>query len=332
MPFVSFSDADAIADRFLELLNRHDIRPPPKSEMENELLSLTELIEITRNPNLAQGPHKLETLRLAAGLHDLAAKILAVENIEEFDQFTPHLKLIAEAKYRSSAPPTLLQNASSTAPNDTNRKISELYVACLATLIGLDIALDSPTAAKGDNPDVMFTVLDGAGTQPRRWALAIKSISGQSGQTFFERIEGAAAQIDAPACQADHGMVVLIVKDVLKHDELWNTDFADEGEAVAALGGQLEALMAKANADRPQAEWDALFTGKVVRPILLIGQTVVRLPTAAGPDTPTPLKMMQMYGAQGSLDPVGHGIAYQLNKAMQQTLLGQTGHIGIAPR
>ena len=29
-------------------------------------------------------------------------------------------------------------------------------------------------------------------------------------------------------------MVVLIVKDVLKHDELWNTDFADEGEAVAS--------------------------------------------------------------------------------------------------
>ncbi len=178
----------------------------------------------------------------------------------------------------------------------------------------------------------MFTVLDGGATQPRRWTLAIKSISSQSGQTFFQRIEEAAAQIDAPACQADHGMVVLIVKGALRHDELWNTDFADEGEAVAALGGQLEALMAKADADRPQAEWDALFTGKVVRPILLIGQTVVRLPTAAGPDTPTPLKMMQMYGAQGSLDPVGHGIAYQLNKAMQQTLLGQPGHIGIAPR
>jgi hypothetical protein len=77
--------------------------------------------------------------RAAAGIHDLAAKILTVESIPEFHKFVPHLRLIAGSKVRVAS---LGQNAQSAHDDDTAREIAELYVGCLAAHVGTDIELD----------------------------------------------------------------------------------------------------------------------------------------------------------------------------------------------
>jgi len=74
MTFVPFDAANSIGDRFLDLLQRHGIQPPVGSTLEDELLSMTQLIEVMKNPALAQGPNQVAILRSAAGLHDFAAK------------------------------------------------------------------------------------------------------------------------------------------------------------------------------------------------------------------------------------------------------------------
>ena len=334
MPFVSFMDADSIGDRFLNLLSGHGIQPPPGSWLEKELLSLTHLVEMRKNPNLAQGDHQVKVLREAVGLHDLAAKVLSVEPLPEFSRFLPHLRLISETKvYQAS----LAQNMASGPCDDTARKMAELYIGCLAAHVGTDVNLDSPTNAKGDNPDVIFTIEAGdeecTVVKPsQRWALAIKTISTKVGQTIFERIKEGAAQIDDPKCPAERGMVVINTKGSLDHDVLWETIFPNLQSAMVALGGQLDRLAESADTDREQAEWEAIFSGRVVRPVLFLGQSAVRVATPVGSQTPTALKMLKVYGANGALNSTANRLASQLNDYMQTILRGIPAGSGCPPQ
>jgi hypothetical protein len=330
MSLVPFQAADDIGDRSLSLLQRSGVQPPFGSSLEDELLSITQLVAVMRDPSLASGLGQVDIVRSAAGLHDLAAKVLTIEPLTEFSTFLPHLRLIGETKVRAAS---LAQNASSGPHDDTARKFAELYIGSLAAHVGTDVALDSPTNAKGDNPDVMFTLQEcDQAKPPRRWALAIKTISSRQGQTIYERIKEGAEQIDAPKCAADRGMVIINAKSALDHDALWTAQIAHLQSAIVALDVQLQGLVDQAAKDRPQVEWDALFKHRVVRPVLFLGQSLVRLPTDAGTRTPTALKMLKAYGANGSLDPVGRELAHQLNHWMQAIVLGIPGGDGYLPR
>ena len=50
MTYVPFATAHEVSDRFLALLHKHGIDPPAGSAMDDELLSLTQLIEVTKDP------------------------------------------------------------------------------------------------------------------------------------------------------------------------------------------------------------------------------------------------------------------------------------------
>ncbi len=328
MSYVPFQNADIICGRFIALLEKHGIHSPIGSALEDELLSLPKLLEIVKNPSIASGKDEAAILRSAAGIHDLAAKVLSIECLAEFSEFLPHLKLIGENKIPTAS---LIQNAQSASSDDTSRKIAELYLGCLAAHVGDQVRLDSPTAAKGDNPDVIFRATPCDGTAPRKWALAIKTISSTQGQTIFDRIAEGAKQIDRPECKADVGMVVINAKSALKHNALWDANFQSLQEAIDALKAQLCDLIAAAEKDREQSEWDQLFTGKVVRPILFMGQTLVHLATSAGDKTPTSVKMLAPYDANGLVDPQAHGLSYMMTHFMQTVLLGNPGGEGYLP-
>lgn len=322
MPLVSFTAAASIGDRFLNLLSQVGVHPPNGTSLEDELLSLTQLVEVMKSPDLvASRADRVEILRSAAGLHDLAAKVLSVEPLPDFGTFVPHLMLIGSSKITAAS---IAQNAASGPADDTARKFAELYVGCLAAHVGTDVVLDSPTNAKGDNPDVIFS-LEPVGFVKQRWAIAIKTIASRQGQTIFERIAEGVAQIDHPRCAADRGLVLINAKSALDHDALWEGNFLDLASAQAALSAQLQDLIARAEKDRPQAEWDDLFKGKVHRPVLFMGQSLVCVPTEASSRTPTALKALIAYGANGVLDPVARDLATGLNEYMQTIALGLPG-------
>ena len=325
MTYVPFYEAADIGDRFLALLSKLGIDPPSGSELEDELLSLTQLIEVAKNPSLAKGTNAVAVLRAAAGLHDLAAKVLSVKCLPEFDDFfVPHLQLIAKRGVRGvrRIPAASITQITASAPSDdTARKMAELYMGCLAAHVGAEVELDSPTNAKGDNPDVIFKVEPcHPANHPQHWALAIKTISSLNGQTIFERIKEGAEQIDDQKCTAERGMVVINAKNALDHDKLWHSDYPDLQSAIDELYTQLKHLADSAAVDRPQAEWDDVFKGKVERPVLFLGQSLVRLPTRASEQTPTTLKMLRGYDAEGVTDPVAVHIAKEMNCFMQTTL------------
>lgn len=329
MGIVPFPAVNEISDRFLDVLARHGISPPGGSKVEDELLSVVQLLEVAKDPSRYSADEQVATLRAAVGLHDLAAKVLSTEPLPEFSAFIPHLRLIGQGKIPTAS---LGQNAKSAVFDDTSRKIAELYLACLAAHAGRDVQLDSPTGGKGkgDNPDVIFRTYPD-GLPSRRWALAIKTISTSHGQTIFERIAEGAGQIDRVACPADVGMVVINTKSALDHKALWESTFLTEGDAGDAMTRQVHALIAAAEKDRDPAEWNAVFAGRTMRPVLFLAQSLVSLPTAAGNRTPTALKMLFAHSFGEAPDNEAAGLAALLNHYMQTILLGEPGGPGRQP-
>ena len=120
MTLVPYSEAEDIGDRFLALLQKCDIDPPGATSLEDELLSLTALVEIWKDPSRIHSRYD-ETMRTAAGIHDLAAKVLCAQALPEFSSFIDHLRLIAAGKVYTS----VTQNNVSDIRDDVSRKIAE---------------------------------------------------------------------------------------------------------------------------------------------------------------------------------------------------------------
>ena len=78
----------------------------------------------------------------------------------------PNAHGVAYTEIRTYPAASLAQNAASGPYYDTARKITELYVGCLAAHTGTEVVLDSPTNSKGGNPDVIFKV-EGCHLVPR---------------------------------------------------------------------------------------------------------------------------------------------------------------------
>jgi hypothetical protein len=208
--------------------------------------------------------------------------------------------------------------------------MAELYIGCLAAHAGREVVLDSPTAAKGDNPDILFRG-EAVDRDARTWALAVKTISSRQGQTIYDRIFDGARQIDRDDCPADVGMVVINTKNALDHDALWSSTFLSEEQAGDAIKRQVFELVAAAEEGRDQAEWNTVFAGRTVRPVLFLAQSLVTLPTLHGLRTPTALKMLFAHAFGGQPDGEGLGLASLMNEFMQSVLLGKPGGPDLPP-
>lgn len=315
MAIVPFSDANTITNAFLCFLAEQGITPASNTRLEDELLSVIQLLEIWKHPQrIAGNAGAAEVIRNAASVHDFAAKLLAARDVPEFGQFDEHLKLIATGTLKT----TLSQITENDPTDDVARKLVELYVACLAVHCGENIKLDHPTNSRGDNPDILLSY------HKNTWALAIKTPSSRHGQTLFENIQKAGTQIE---CSAAHkGLVVVNVRNQIDHEALWNASFAGLDDAIAALKREIEKVCEAVSRDRPSEDWDAIFVGKkTVLPVLLIGQSVVLLPTSGSDRTPTPLKMMLACGFDRAFDEQGTELANCLTHWMQVILRGEQG-------
>lgn len=314
MAYATFQHVNETVERFLDFLSSLEITPPAGSSFESEFLSVFDLLETWRNA--PSGSHSAEVLRSAGGVYDLAAKVLQEAKLPDWEWMLPHLQMVGSQKFPKSS---MLQNAKAAYDDDPSRKLTELYVACLAGHIGHSLLLDHPFNAKGDNPDVLFDVIPPAGS-PTRWALAIKTIFSVHGQTIFERIKEGAQQIDA--CSASKGMVVINARDALDHAALWAPPqpFANLDSAKVALLNQLTELAEKANKDRSHDDWDRVFSAKVVAPVIFMGQSLVALPTSFSTQTPTLLKCLLIWSDGRRSDTEGFEIASSMNEVMQKIL------------
>lgn len=319
MSYTSFADADSIVSRFIDLLHRHGITPAIGLTIENEFLSPLQLLESTRNlGRLVDDPQLLAD---AGGMYDLAAKVLAAEALPEFSSFLPHLKLFAAGEIFAST----VQPKTADARDHTNRKLTELYLGALAAHVGVNVALDDPSSSTGDNPDVMFKVQTTDNRPFPLWALAIKTVHTDKGQTLFENIKKAAKQIDAPICLANRGIVVINLKNSINHHALWQTTYTSLSDARAALEAQMDSRIEACQESRDESDWDAVFIGRTSPLVMFLAHAVMRLRLPHGVEVPTILKICKMVSPLRRQDNEAYWIADWLNHYMQSILRGLPG-------
>lgn len=333
MGATSFQNADKIVDRFLNLLaNAKDnngklkpITPVTGSKAEDNLLSMSNLLEISKNISCANADSRL--LAMAGGMYDLAAKILSVENQLEFTKFYDHLNLIANIKVNTS----IVQASPGCPTDDTHRKITELYLGCLAIHAGHNVELDSPTNSNGKNPDILFDIIFDEHSCTQRWALAIKTISSNKGQTIYENIKKGGAQIEQS--EAVRGMVVINVQDAIDHDSLWSQIFLNEELAKKALKDQIESLANLPKLDRLIDDWNCIFEDNKTSPVVLyMGHAVVKIKDCEhGSHIPMVMKMLYADLPTTKNDDVAMNIAENLNHYMQIILNGIPGNADYQP-
>lgn len=155
------------------------------------------------------------TQRKVLGLLDLAVRIVRAHERGDTSAMREHLELMTQC--------TFAQNIKSLAEEGSN-KVFELLMGLVCSEIGSDICMDSPTAARGDNPDILMTV-DGS-----RWGIACKVLNGYSALTMFERIEEGIEQIEAS--EANVGCVAINLKNVIDHNYFWPILRHEEDEPI----------------------------------------------------------------------------------------------------
>jgi hypothetical protein len=162
----------------------------------------------------------------------------------------------------------------------------------------------------------------GPPVRKRAWALAVKTISSTKGQTIYERIKDGAEQINREACNADVGIVIINTKSAIDHEAMWSpaNPFTNEVEAINALGDQVRALVEAADKERPTEEWDRLFTGRTVRPVLFMAHSVAKIPTLLSSETAMPIRLFMPFDAGGSDDEVAYGLAIFLTITCRKSI------------
>jgi hypothetical protein len=226
MAIVPIVDAAKKAERLLEIVKEVGGNFIPLEGLEDGVLALWQVLEALAAPGDPNDPVVKRNYLAGAGIHDLAAKVIAVwddSNIADTTkaELTPHLQLLAETCFTGQN----VANARWDRKDGVARehgsadKVIELYWACLSILAGMTVSLDDPIkSSQGKNPDVIAKAADGT-----RWAFAIKTLAEvaspeRAAKNLAENFTKARQQIERASC--DKGIVVVNLKNILRHDTI----------------------------------------------------------------------------------------------------------------
>lgn len=234
------------------------------------MLSLWRILNTIR-AGFAGTPDEMR-LEYTAGLavHDLAAKVLAVEGHPDFPTLIPHMKLLAQGTVHLTQEPP--------ADADAYNKLVEVYWATLLMAKGTRVLLDDPKRSKGDNPDVI--ALDN-GKAAR--AYAFKTVRSPHTQSLLDHMVKGVDQIER--CPAPEGIVVFNLTPRLLGAGHWPVGgfFSDWQQPACHTIEKITGMIAEVVKDNGQKAIDEIFaTKKAVCSILCIAF----IPTVArNPDT-----------------------------------------------
>lgn len=277
---VQITEASDLVDRFEELLATHGVSIPGHASTDADMLSLWRILSKLKAGFAGTPDDMRRDYTAGLAVHDLAAKVMAVESHPEFPTLIPHLRMLAQgAIHLTQEPP---------AEADAYNKLVEVYWAALLMANGTSVQLDHPKNSKGDNPDVI--ALNGG--QPAR-AYAFKTVRSPHTQTLLDHIVKGVDQIER--CPAPEGIVAFNLTPRLLGAGLWPEGgfFDDWRQPAAHTIGSLTAMIVDVLKDNGQEAIDNVFAGKkAVGSILCVAfiPTVARNPTT-GNAVVMPLKV-----------------------------------------
>jgi hypothetical protein len=316
---------------FEDVLKECDITIKSGSDLERICLNILCTLGEKQQPHLV---NPLEDIRPyfsdLLGLWIFLTKIINLRTHRDFGKLVPHLQLLNEGNVPQNKESTV-----GTLPvrEEACNKIFELLIAFLCLEVGQDLWLASPTALKGDNPDVIVTI-DGL-----RWGFACKVPHGKPAKSIYDNINKGVDQIEASP--AEIGCVVLNFRNLIDHNRSWpimNETEVSMGKA-PIFGGwcnhmflaQELALFAQRKKEEIEMvigkeEVIKTFNGKKAIPAALIFlHTATGIATRFGP-LPTSIKMFYLCRFDYDYFPMFE----KLNQALHKPYKTSAGSDGIA--
>lgn len=203
LPYESMQD---LVFEFERLLRQYDVEIQSDSDLERVCLAIMDILAKKKHPELL---HPLEDVRTyfagVLGLWVFMNKLVRLEKHADFQELIPHFVLLNEGG--------VPQNARSPVSDQASDKLFELLFALICMEKGTHVRLDNPNSSKGDNPDVLATILG------QRWGFACKTMYSTSPKTMFDRICEGLDQIDNS--EAEIGCVVINFRNLIDHDRAW---------------------------------------------------------------------------------------------------------------
>lgn len=321
--FVPFADVFDYVERFRALLASRGVAVAPGSPLDIACDASAAILLRHWDRSLL-GPllDIREDFRDALAVYTFARKVLKQQGHPDFNELLPHLMKLATKG-------GIEQNQWSDVRDQLSPKIFELLIALAAMDSGTMIRLDDPDKSKGDNPDVIVTI-DGV-----RWGFACKMLNtaGPEGapnpKTLFDNIEKAVRQIEA-APDVQVGLVIISLKNVIRHDRLWpilNPDEVANGAEPIFGAAILQEPVVQCLRKRGTALFDemekvigadevlAIFRGRKASPgAAFYIQTVASI-VRGGTPFPTHLLFLQP-----ETDKVATAVCNRLNAALQDQI------------
>ena len=265
----SFEQASKRLEAFKAFLGKHDIQIEANSDLKRLALSIVDVLykhdfPAHQDPNMDIRPW----LRDVLGMNDLIHKILRVKDHPSISKVVAHLRLL-----NKGCP---LQNVQTLVTDQASNKLFELLVCCALMVHSADVDIEDPDLAKGDNPDVIGTLLG------RRWGFACKVAHALKGKTIFDSIEKGIHQIETSS--AEVGVVIVNVKNIIKHDNYWKiineqdwksgaeplfSGYKDHNVAANHLNNEISSIAALILKEIPITEFRKLFINKKAIPTML---------------------------------------------------------------
>jgi len=205
----TFSELQALLFDFESLAKKKNASlVPTGSRFEAARLAMMEMLDTYKR----EIPHDTkrdcrDDWRRALSLGDILRKVLLLQIYPVFDSIWPHLLLLL-------GDGEIAQNLWSPKEDQNPNKVFELYVALLILPFCSRMDLDDPVKSSGGkNPDIIAEI------SGEKWAFACKAMHSPLAKSLIDRVRDGIEQIKAT--DAAKGIIVVSLKNVLRHDQLW---------------------------------------------------------------------------------------------------------------
>lgn len=246
---VLLKDAMQTVDDFEKLLDSNGVSIPANVSTGADMLSIWHILKCIKD-GFSGTPDELRKEYTAGiAIHDMAAKVLAVQNHPDFKQILPHLTMLVDgAVHLTEEPPY--------GSVDVYNKLIEAYWACLLIANGVNVEVDDPKNSTGINPDVI------AKDTHKSRAYAFKTIRSPHTQSLLDHLKKGVDQIERSP--ASEGIVAFQLTPRIMDTDLWpkNGVYIDWRYPAAKAITLLTDMISQIVIDNGQSAIDDIFTGK----------------------------------------------------------------------
>lgn len=291
----SFSKAQDDFEKFETLLRTKGIPVVPNSDLERLGLSVYDLLFRHEHPEIQNSNDDIRPfVREALGLNDLVGKVLKIKGNPSFGSLLDHFRLLNKGNPQ--------QNAVTLVTDQASNKLFELLIACALMVHSDEVSLAHPDLENTDNPDVL------ARFGKALFGFACKVPHSPNGKTLFGNVRKAVEQINRS--KADVGVVIMNLKNLLNHDDLWPilnetewkngaeplfSGYLDSDDATNKLRSEVDQIVESIASEISKEDLvETFFGGKALPAIVFYVPTVVGTVVGGRPQL-TSLGFLNMY-------------------------------------